>query len=94
MDLQNEFTKENYLYPEYRPQNLQLLDKHRKIVVPKTYASEGSSFSQVYSSKGKVGKGGDNKNFDKNYWKDKECYKCGKQGHPESHCTTVRKVQR
>ena len=65
--------------------------------MPKKYTSKGLSFSQGYSSKGKGGRGGDNKidrdnkTFDKNYWRDKECYECRKQGHPTSHCTTVKK---
>ena len=58
--------------------------------------SEGFSFPQVDSSKVKGGRGGDNKRgrdnktFDKKYWKDKELYKCEKQLHPSSHCTTVK----
>jgi hypothetical protein len=32
------------------------------------------------------GKGQDSSTYDKKYWKDKECYKCHKKGHPASHC--------
>ena len=47
----------------------------------KPTASEGTSFVQ------KGGKrGGAKESFDKKYWKDKECYNCGEQGHPANHC--------
>ena len=29
---------------------------------------------------------GERKEFDKEYFKDKPCFKCGKKGHPQSHC--------
>ena len=56
-------------------------------------ASKVSSFVQVDDNKGHGGRdrgnkrGGDDKTYNKKYWKDKECYKCGKKGHPESHST-------
>ena len=28
----------------------------------------------------------DKKDFDKKYFRDKPCFKCGKKGHPQSHC--------
>ena len=28
----------------------------------------------------------DPKDFDKEYWKDKECYRCAKKGHPATAC--------
>ena len=31
---------------------------------------------------------GDKKDFDREYYKDKPCFKCGKKGHPQSHCTS------
>ena len=46
-----------------------------------TTSQEGSWFAQR--------KGNDNPNTsDKKYWKDRECYKCGDKGHPESRCKT------
>ena len=30
-------------------------------------------------------RGRDDKTYDKKYWKDKECYKCGEKVHLESH---------
>ena len=90
MDLNNNFTTGNNLHPKYRPQNIHILDKYSKIVVPKTSTSKGLLFAQGDASKGKFGggryikRGGDNKKFDKRYWNDKECYKCGKKWHPVS----------
>jgi hypothetical protein len=54
--------------------------------------SEGTSFAQT----GKKKKGDkdkpkttdkDPKEFDKEYWKDKECYRCGRKGHPATACS-------
>ena len=68
-----------------RQQTLHLLDKYTKTTPPKTTLSEGASFAQ----KGKKGKGGGKQqddDYDKSYWKDKECYTCHEKGHPSSHC--------
>ena len=65
--------------------------------MPKTSTYKVSLFSQGYDSKRKGGigednkRGGDNKTFDKHYWQDKDCYKCGDQVHQSYHCTTVKK---
>jgi hypothetical protein len=49
--------------------------------VSPTTSSEGTSFAQ------KGGRGTqNNKTYDKEYWKDKECYNCHKYGHPSHHC--------
>ena len=52
--------------------------------------SEGTSFAQT----GKKKKGDkpkttdkDPKEFDKEYWKDKECYRCGRKGHLATACS-------
>jgi hypothetical protein len=95
VDLQNDFTTGDNRYPKNHQQTLHLLDKYSKTVVPKTTPSEGKSFVQ----KGGKGKGpaagqgngaekskGKQKPFDKEYWKDKECFKCHKEGHPATHC--------
>jgi hypothetical protein len=85
VDLQNDFTTGDNRYPKNRQQTLHLLDKYNKTVVPKAVQSEGASFAQRGSDKSdKSGNGKDS--FDKKYWKDKECYKCHKKGHPASHC--------
>ena len=100
-DLQNDFTTGNNHYPKTRQQTLHLLDKYSKTVVTKPTPSEGSSFAQSGGG-GRGGRGGGSgrgngggrgrgsgntgKPFDKEYWKEKECFKCGKKGHPASHC--------
>ena len=50
------------------------------------HASKGTSLAQE-------GGGGKNKKktFDKEYWKDKECYNCHEKGHPSLHCPKKKK---
>ena len=78
VDLQNDFTTGNNLYPKSRPQTLHLLEKYSNIAAPKMTASEGSSFEQGDANKvnggggGRNKRGGDDKNYVRNYWKDKE----------------------
>ena len=54
-------------------------------------ASEGSLSAKVDVNKGNGGRGGRNKRggydktYDKEEWKDKECYKCGETVHPASY---------
>ena len=97
MDLNNDFTTGNNLCPKYHPQTLHLLDKYSKTVVPKTSTSKGLSFAQGDASKGKYGRGGDNKRggynktLNKNYLEDKECYKCGEQVYSSSNCINFKK---
>jgi hypothetical protein len=93
VDLQNDFTNGNNHYPKNRQQTLHILDKYSKTVVPKTTQSEGTSFVQKggRGKEGGAGRGngggkGRSKPFDKEHWKDKECYKCKKKGHPSWHC--------
>jgi hypothetical protein len=50
--------------------------------VPKMTSSEGSSFAQKGGRGGRGGKGWATMTFDKEYWKDKTCFNCGKKGHP------------
>jgi hypothetical protein len=78
-------------YPKTRQQTLHLLDKYSKTVVARVTQSVGTSFTQKSGQGGSRGsngngKGSDSSTYDKNYWKDKECYKCHKKGHPEMHC--------
>ena len=61
MDIQNNFTIRNNIYPKYRPQTLHLLDKNSKIDVPKMPESKGSLFVKVDATKAKGGRVGDNK---------------------------------
>jgi hypothetical protein len=90
--MQNYFTTRDNRYPKNHQQTLHLLDKYSKTVVAKVTRSEGTSFAQKSGrgggnrgSNGNV-KGHDSSTYDKPYWKDKECYKCHKKGHPATHC--------
>jgi hypothetical protein len=47
--------------------------------------SEGLALAQRGD---KQGKGKKNGPYNKEYWKDKECYHCHKMGHPSTHCRT------
>ncbi len=56
--------------------------------------SEDTAFAQSGKKKKKGGNKGKKpeaakgpKDFDKEWWKDKECYRCGKKGHPASACS-------
>jgi hypothetical protein len=100
MDLQNDYTKGDNRHPKNPQQTLQLLDKCTKTNVPKATQSEGASFAQTagkgksskatsrrkYSAAGKV------KTFDKEYWKDKKCFKSDKTGHPSRHCLNADEI--
>jgi hypothetical protein len=81
VDLQNDFTTGDDRYPKNRQSTLHLLDKYSKsTIVTPTVTSEGTAFAQR-----------DNQHqgpYDKEYWKDKECYHYHKKGHPSSHCRT------
>jgi len=77
--LQNDFTTGENHYPKNHQQTLHLLDKFSKMVVLKAIESEGTAFAQS--------RGGSNRTpFDKEYWKDKECFNCHISEHPASHC--------
>ncbi len=89
-NLSNDYTKGSDNYPQTRSQALMLMDHYSK--TPTAIATlEGTAFAQS----GKKKKKGDDKektpeaakdpkDFDKEWWKDKECYRCGKKGHPAS----------
>jgi hypothetical protein len=90
VDIQNDFTTGDNRYPENRQQTLHVLDKYSKNVVPKVKKSEGTSFAQRRGrgsgrSYNGNGKGHESSTYDKKYWKDKECYKCHKMGHPATN---------
>jgi hypothetical protein len=91
VNLQIDYTTGDNHYLKTRQQTLHLLDKYTKSVVPKTTPSEGLSFAQKEKEqKRKTDLDKKNKEtFDKKYWKDKECYKCHKKGHPASHCKST-----
>jgi hypothetical protein len=79
VDLQNYFTTGDSRYPKNRQQTLHLLDKYSKTAVVKVTQSEGTSFAQRSGRGGghggRSGNGKSHDNFDKEYWKDKTCYK-------------------
>jgi hypothetical protein len=81
-DLSDDFTKGSDNYPVTPVQTLLLLDKYSKkptVVV----ASEDTAFAQK-GKKGEAKKDATDKKveFDKEFYKDKECFRCGKKGHP------------
>ena len=89
VDPQNDFTTGDNRYPKTRQSTLHLLDKCSKTVVTKTTQSEGAAFVQRSGNGGKAGTGSgkdQQEDYDKKYWKDKDCFKCGEKGHPASHC--------
>ncbi len=64
-------------------------------MAPADSASQGTAFTQKggQPKKGKEKKGSnkpkaEKKDFDKEYFKDLACFKCGKKSHPQSHCPT------
>ncbi len=93
-ELQNDFTKGSDKYPENCSQTLLFLDRYLKSA-PADSAFQGTAFAQKGGrpKKGKEKKGSDKskaikKDFDKEYFKNLPCFKCGKKGHPQSHCPT------
>jgi hypothetical protein len=90
VDLQNDLTTGKSRYPKNLQQNLYLSYKYSKTAVAKVTQSEGTSFAQTRGrGGGRGGRSGNGKihnNFDKEYWKDKTCYKCEKKGHPANKC--------
>ncbi len=93
-ELQNNFTKGSDKYPENCSQTLLFLDRYSKSA-PADTALQGTAFAQKggQPKKGEEKKGSDKpkaekKDFDKEYFKDLPYFKCGKKGHPQSHCPT------
>ena len=82
-DLQNGFTTGDNFYPNTRQATLHFLDKYSKSVILSQPTFEGAAFSQKYGDKYQ---GGENKIYDKKYWKTEKCFKCDKEGHSVSHC--------
>jgi len=70
-----------------------LMDHYSK--TPPAITTEGTSFAQKGGRNKKGNKdeekksnaNKDPKDYDKVYWKYKECYKCGNMGHPATACT-------
>ena len=92
-DLSDDYTKGTDNYPQNRSQALMMMDHYSKSPTAVT-VSEGTAFAQsdkkkkFDKEKGKsVAKEKDPKDFDKEFWKDKECYRCGKKGHHANACS-------
>ena len=80
-NLSDDYKNGENKYPTSHQATLHHLEKHRKSVVRAPIAQEGSFFAQRKGN-------GNPDTFDKKYWKEKECYKCGDKGHPASHYKT------
>ncbi len=92
-DLSDDYTKGSDNHLQTRSQALMLIDHNSKTPTAIT-TSEGTAFAQSGKKKKKVGDkekkpkaAKDPKDFNKEWWKDKECYRCGKKGHPASACS-------
>jgi hypothetical protein len=92
-DLSDDYSKGSDNYPQTRSQALMLMDHYSKTPTAIT-TLEGTAFVQSDKKKKKGGNKAkkpkapkDSKDFDKEWWKDKECYRCGKKGHPASACS-------
>jgi hypothetical protein len=88
--LLDDYAKDQDNYPTNPQQALLLMDKYSKSPTVVT-SSEGTSFAQK-GKKGSEKKKSNDKNpkkvdFDVDFYKDRECFRCGKKGHPKSACT-------
>ncbi len=89
-DLMDDFMKGSDNYPTTPQQTLLLLDKYSKKPTVVTQ-SEGTAFAQEENKKGKSKKAeaADPKKveYDKEFYRDKVCFRCDKKGHPKAACT-------
>jgi hypothetical protein len=91
-DLLDAFTKGSNNYPTTPQQTLLMLDKYSKKPTAVTQ-SKGTVFAQKETKKGKSkSKKADSVDpkqveFDKDFYKDRACFRCGKTGHPKAACT-------
>jgi hypothetical protein len=91
-DFLDDFTKGSNNYPATPQQTLLLLDKYSKKPTAVTQ-SEGTAFAQKETKKGKSkSKKADSADpkqveFNKDFYKDRACFRCGKTRHPKAACT-------
>ncbi len=92
-DLSDDYTKGSDNYLQTRLQVLMLMDHYSKTPTAIT-TLKGTAFAQSGKKKKKGANkekkpeaAKDPKDFDKEWWKAKECYRCGKKGHPASACS-------
>jgi Zinc knuckle len=78
VSLTDDYAKGQDTYPKNRHKALRLLDAFTKTAAPRTIVSEGTSFATAAKPS--------SKQSSEEYWKDKECYKCGEKGHPARRC--------
>jgi hypothetical protein len=89
-DLSDDFTKGRDNYPTTPQQSLLLLDKYSKKPAVVNH-SEGTAFAQGGTKKKMKKNKNDtdpkNVEYHKEFYKDKDCFQCGKKGHPKAACT-------
>jgi hypothetical protein len=89
-DLSDQFTKGSNNYPTTPQQLLLLLDKYSKKLAVVNH-SEGTVFAQdgtkKIMKKNKNDTDPKNVEYNKEFYKDKNCFRCGKKGHPKAACT-------
>ena len=89
-DLSDDFTKGSNNYPSTPQQALLLLDKYSKKPTAVSQ-SEGTAFVQKdkkdKSKKTDTTTDPNKVELNKEFYKDKECFHCGKNGHPKVACT-------
>jgi hypothetical protein len=92
-NLLDDYTTGSDNYLQTRSQALMLMDHYSNTPTAIT-TLESTAFAQSGKKKKKVGSKEkkpkatkDPKDFDKERWKDKECYRCSKKGHPASACS-------
>jgi len=90
MSLQEYFAKKVDNYPKTIQEAETYLDKFPKKTFPAAALLEGTAFAQKGGKGGGNGKGTDEKSdkplYNKKFFADKECFNCGKLGHPADAC--------
>jgi hypothetical protein len=89
-DLSDDFTKGSNNYPTTPQQSLLFLDKSSKKLAGDKH-SKGTAFAQsgtkIKMKKNRNVTDPKNVEYDKEFYKDKDCFRWGKKGHPKAACT-------